>query len=475
MPPSLLPRLGLDAGVHSLIRCVGVFKARLSQPGSLSIPIASLILLQPPLLSTKSSAPCGVKVVASTAPNQIRRKEISLPSEAPADLSILRSACSGLPPPPDAGRFGPDLLDRVGSDSIPPLKLLCVLLLRLLRDFVVSMLAGHSGLSHRVLILSIATESICLSFCIGGCLPAIAPISGKKSCFLLWHIAYRALQDRIPSFSFSNIEAMQPALCLVLNPLADPVGSAVTGQQDPTRILEVMPFLDNGFGSLLLVENSGSSPLPFGASSLAEEVDPSFELEALQSLTSPLLIKSRVIIRTGFGFKLALAISFLLSAYYAVYGTELWNLLGRDCSEAYFFSTRKRESAAGSKVDKKAGSGSWTIYNKEELVTSVVCITEMVAGRKSCLSFNDSRWRNLGWTMHEYELYCSTEEFQEHGADANGVFKEKVVKKSDDFVITNVSQVKPEIALLLYVNVKSSLKEDTFLGVMDQEEWLSMI
>ncbi|WOL14256.1 NAC transcription factor [Canna indica] len=96
-----------------------------------------------------------------------------------------------------------------------------------------------------------------------------------------------------------------------------------------------------------------------------------------------------------------------------VYSTEPWNLLGRDCSEAYFFSTRKRKSAAGSRVDRKAGSGSWTLYSKEELVISVVCGAEMVVGRKSCLSFNDGRRKNSGWTMHEYELYCGSDEFQE--------------------------------------------------------------
>ncbi|WOL18053.1 NAC transcription factor [Canna indica] len=95
-----------------------------------------------------------------------------------------------------------------------------------------------------------------------------------------------------------------------------------------------------------------------------------------------------------------------------VYSTEPWNLLGARSSEAYFFATRKRKSPAGSRVDRRAGSGSWTLYGKEELVTSFVGGVETLVGRKNSLSFNDGRRKNSGWTMHEYEMFSASGEFQ---------------------------------------------------------------
>ncbi|WOL13584.1 hypothetical protein Cni_G22354 [Canna indica] len=94
MPPSLLPRLGLDVVVHSLIGCVGVFRARLSLPGRLSLLIASLLPLQPSLLSTKSSAPCGAKVVASTVPN----RAIFLANALPVRFAFSTTGGSLKPP-----------------------------------------------------------------------------------------------------------------------------------------------------------------------------------------------------------------------------------------------------------------------------------------------------------------------------------------------------------------------------------------
>ncbi|CAL9196112.1 unnamed protein product [Musa hybrid cultivar] len=90
-----------------------------------------------------------------------------------------------------------------------------------------------------------------------------------------------------------------------------------------------------------------------------------------------------------------------------VYGTEPWNLLGSDRHEGYFFAERKPKNNGGSRVDRKAGSGSWTLYNNQETVKSIVGGREMVVGRKSCLSFNDGRRKNSGWTMYEYQM-CSS-------------------------------------------------------------------
>lgn len=94
-------------------------------------------------------------------------------------------------------------------------------------------------------------------------------------------------------------------------------------------------------------------------------------------------------------------------AFADVYGTEPWNLLGSDRHEGYFFAERKPKSNGGSRVDRKAGSGSWTLYKKQEPVKSFVGGREMVVGRKSCLSFNDGRRKNSGWTMYEYQM-CSS-------------------------------------------------------------------
>ncbi|CAL9161862.1 unnamed protein product, partial [Musa hybrid cultivar] len=83
-------------------------------------------------------------------------------------------------------------------------------------------------------------------------------------------------------------------------------------------------------------------------------------------------------------------------AFADVYGTEPWNLLGSDRQEGYFFAERKPKNSGGSRVDRKAGSGSWTLYKKQETVKSMVGGREMVVGRKSCLSFNDGRPKNSG-------------------------------------------------------------------------------
>ncbi|CAL9758857.1 unnamed protein product [Musa acuminata subsp. burmannicoides] len=72
-------------------------------------------------------------------------------------------------------------------------------------------------------------------------------------------------------------------------------------------------------------------------------------------------------------------------AFADVYGTEPWNLLGSDRQEGYFFAERKPKNSGGSRVDRKAGSGSWTLYKKQETVKSMVGGREMVVGRKSCL------------------------------------------------------------------------------------------
>ncbi|CAL9211965.1 unnamed protein product [Musa hybrid cultivar] len=98
-------------------------------------------------------------------------------------------------------------------------------------------------------------------------------------------------------------------------------------------------------------------------------------------------------------------------AFADVYGTEPWNLLGSDRQEGYFFAERKPKNSGGSRVDRKAGSGSWTLYKKQETVKSMVGGREMVVGRKSCLSFNDGRRKNSGWTMYEFEM-CSSGGFE---------------------------------------------------------------
>ncbi|CAL9211966.1 unnamed protein product [Musa hybrid cultivar] len=98
-------------------------------------------------------------------------------------------------------------------------------------------------------------------------------------------------------------------------------------------------------------------------------------------------------------------------AFADVYGTEPWNLLGSDRQEGYFFAERKPKNSGGSRVDRKAGSGSWTLYKKQEPVKSMVGGREMVVGRKSCLSFNDGRRKNSGWTMYEFEM-CSSGGFE---------------------------------------------------------------
>ncbi|THU63040.1 hypothetical protein C4D60_Mb01t11530 [Musa balbisiana] len=90
-----------------------------------------------------------------------------------------------------------------------------------------------------------------------------------------------------------------------------------------------------------------------------------------------------------------------------VYGTEPWNLLVSDRQEGYFFTERKPKNSSGSRVDRKAGSGSWILYKKQELVKSIVGGRKMVVGRRSCLSFKKGQRKNSGWTMYEYEM-CSS-------------------------------------------------------------------
>ncbi|THU63080.1 hypothetical protein C4D60_Mb01t11980 [Musa balbisiana] len=94
-------------------------------------------------------------------------------------------------------------------------------------------------------------------------------------------------------------------------------------------------------------------------------------------------------------------------AFADVYGTEPWNLLGSDRQEGYFFAERQPKTGGGSRVDRTAGTGSWTLNRRQEPVKSIVDGREMVVGRKSFLSFKDGRRKNSGWTMYEYEM-CSS-------------------------------------------------------------------
>ncbi|XP_064963221.1 NAC domain-containing protein 6-like [Musa acuminata AAA Group] len=94
-------------------------------------------------------------------------------------------------------------------------------------------------------------------------------------------------------------------------------------------------------------------------------------------------------------------------AFADVYGTEPWNLLGSDRQEGYFFAERHPKTSRGSRVDRTAGTGSWTLNRRQEPVKSIVDGREMVVGRKSFLSFKDGRRKNSGWTMYEYEM-CSS-------------------------------------------------------------------
>ncbi|XP_074573412.1 NAC domain-containing protein 68-like [Curcuma longa] len=74
-----------------------------------------------------------------------------------------------------------------------------------------------------------------------------------------------------------------------------------------------------------------------------------------------------------------------------VYGTEPWNLLTNDDQEAYFFAVRKRKNSVGTRVDRRAGTGTWTLYSKKEEFVTVL--------------EDDGREIAVGWIMHEYELY----------------------------------------------------------------------
>ncbi|KAG6502473.1 hypothetical protein ZIOFF_034752 [Zingiber officinale] len=97
-----------------------------------------------------------------------------------------------------------------------------------------------------------------------------------------------------------------------------------------------------------------------------------------------------------------------------VYGTEPWNLLRNGDQEGYFFAKRKRKNAVGTRVDRRAGTGTWTLYSKkEESVTTLDAEgREIAVGCKSSLSFNDGKSKNSGWIMHEYELLSVAGVFQ---------------------------------------------------------------
>ncbi|XP_042397601.1 NAC transcription factor 32-like [Zingiber officinale] len=97
-----------------------------------------------------------------------------------------------------------------------------------------------------------------------------------------------------------------------------------------------------------------------------------------------------------------------------VYGTEPWNLLRNGDQEGYFFAKRKRKNAVGTRVDRRAGTGTWTLYSKkEESVTTLDAEgREIAVGCKSNLSFNDGKSKNSGWIMHEYELLAVAGVFQ---------------------------------------------------------------
>ncbi|KAG6502471.1 hypothetical protein ZIOFF_034750 [Zingiber officinale] len=97
-----------------------------------------------------------------------------------------------------------------------------------------------------------------------------------------------------------------------------------------------------------------------------------------------------------------------------VYGTEPWNLLRNGDQEGYFFAMRKRKNAVGTRVDRRAGTGTWTLYSKkEESVTTLDAEgREIAVGCKSSLSFNDGKSKNSGWIMHEYELLSDAGVFQ---------------------------------------------------------------
>ncbi|CAL9080073.1 unnamed protein product [Musa acuminata var. zebrina] len=141
-------------------------------------------------------------------------------------------------------------------------------------------------------------------------------------------------------------------------------------------------------------------------------------------------------------------------AFADVYGTEPWNLLGSDRQEGYFFAERKPKNRGGSRVDRKAGSGSWTLYKKQETVKSMVGGREMVFGRKSCLSFNDGRRKNSGWTMYEFEM-CSS-----------GGFETRVlchVKRSSHCAYSGGTTIKP-VETTLTEAATDTVTGDSFVG-----------
>ncbi|CAL9758932.1 unnamed protein product, partial [Musa acuminata subsp. burmannicoides] len=93
-------------------------------------------------------------------------------------------------------------------------------------------------------------------------------------------------------------------------------------------------------------------------------------------------------------------------AFADVYGTEPWNLLCNDRQEeGYFFAERKPKNSGGSRVDRRAGTGSWTLNkSKNPSSPSSTGARWWWDERASLLQ----RWpaENSGWNMYEYEM-CS--------------------------------------------------------------------
>ncbi|CAL9758847.1 unnamed protein product, partial [Musa acuminata subsp. burmannicoides] len=72
-------------------------------------------------------------------------------------------------------------------------------------------------------------------------------------------------------------------------------------------------------------------------------------------------------------------------------------------------SASPRTAAARASIERPAAV--LDSVQKQETVKSMVGGREMVVGRKSCLSFNDGRRKNSGWTMYEFEM-CSSGGFE---------------------------------------------------------------
>ncbi|CAL9758936.1 unnamed protein product [Musa acuminata subsp. burmannicoides] len=92
-------------------------------------------------------------------------------------------------------------------------------------------------------------------------------------------------------------------------------------------------------------------------------------------------------------------------AFADVYGTEPWNLLCNDRQEGYFFARAQTQNSGGSRVDRRAGTGSWTLNkSKNPSSPSSTGARWWWDERASLLQ----RWpaENSGWNMYEYEM-CS--------------------------------------------------------------------